>query len=174
MAALAAVQRLLTQGAKALVEYVPVTVGGAANANNVPALNANGQLDVTMMPTGIGPDTQVLPATEAISAGALVNIFTNSGAISVRNADGSTTGKQADGFVLASVTSGTNATVYLSGLNTAATGTTTAGLVYLSETNVGQISATGATVAGHTYQQVGILTASGTLQFDPQVPVVRA
>lgn len=174
MVALAAPQRLLTQGAKAQVEYVPVTTGGAANANNVPALNANGQFDVTMMPTGIGPDTQVLPATEAISAGALVNIWTSSGTISVRNADGSQAGKQADGFVLASAASGSNATVYLSGLNTAAAGTTAAGLVYLSDTSVGQISAAGATVAGHTYQQVGILTAAGTLQFDPQVPVTRA
>ena len=174
MAALPQPQRLVTQGTARFAEYVPVTTGGAANAFNVPALNANGQLDVTMMPSGIGPDTQVLPATEAISAGALVNIWTSSGTISVRNADGSTTGKQADGFVLAAVASGSNATVYLSGLNTSATGTTTAGLVFLSDTNIGQIAAAGATTPGHTYQQVGILTASGTLQFDPQVPVVRA
>jgi hypothetical protein len=173
MAALAQPQRLLTQGAKALVEYVPVTVGGAANAGNVPALDANGQLGVTMLPTGVGPDTQVLPATEAISAGALVNVWVSSGTVSVRNADGSTVGKEADGFVLAAVTSGNQATVYLSGLNTAVSGLT-AGLAYLSDTTVGGVSATGATTAGHTYQQVGVVTASGVLQFSPQMPVTRS
>lgn len=173
MAALSAVQRVLTQGAKALIEYVPALLGGSGNAYNIPALGPTGQLDVTMMPTGVGPDTQILPATEALAAGALVNIFTNSGTISARNADGSTTNKQADGFVLSAVASGGQATVYLSGLNTAVSGLT-AGLAYLSATTAGAVSTAGATAAGQTYQQVGVVTATGVLQFSPQVPVQRS
>ena len=145
MAALSSVQRVLTQGLKALVEYVPVLTGGSGNAYNIPAL---------------GPT-------------ALVNIWTSSGTVSARNADGSTTGKQADGFVLSAVASGGQATVYLSGLDTAVTGLT-AGLAYLSATTAGGVSTTGATTAGQTYQQVGVVTATGVLQFSPQVPVQRS
>jgi hypothetical protein len=173
MAALTAVQRLLAQGVKSLVEYVPVIVGGVANAFQVPALNAAGQLDVTMMPTGVGPDTEQMVASEALSAGALVNVYANSGAPNARNADGSTTGKQADGFVLAAVAAGGQATVYLSGLNTAVSGLTP-GLAFLSDTALGGVAAAGATAAGRTFQQVGVVTQAGHLQFAPQVPVTRA
>lgn len=173
MAALTAVQRVMAQGAKAVYEYVAVTVGGAANAFQIPALNASGMLDVTMMPTGIGPDTEQMPASEALAAGALVNIYSNAGTVTARNADGSTTGKQADGFVMAAVASGSQATVFLSGLNTTLSGLT-AGLAFLSDTAAGGVSAAGATIAGHTFQQVGVVTAAGHLQFNPQEPVTRA
>ncbi|MCJ2072418.1 hypothetical protein MKK75_27110 [Methylobacterium sp. J-030] len=173
MAALTAVQRLLVQGVKSLAEYVPVLAGGVANAFQIPALDANGLLPVTMMPTGIGPDTEQMPASEALSAGALVNVYANGGVATARNADGSTTGKQADGFVLAAVAAGGTATVFLSGLNTALAGLTP-GLGFLSDTAVGAVAAAGATAAGHTFQQVGVVTQAGHLQFDPQVPVTRA
>ncbi len=173
MAALTAVQRILTVGTKALAEYVPVLLGGSGSAYNVPALNANGQLDVTMLPTGVGPDTQTLPATEGISAGALVNVWSSSGTVSVRNADGSTSGKEADGFVLAAVASGSQATVYLTGLNTAVSGLAP-GLGYLSDTTVGAVASVGATTAGHTYQQVGVVTAAGVLQFNPLLAITRS
>ena len=155
-------------------EYVPVTSGGTANAGQVPALNATGQLDPTMMPPGVAADQQGIAASESIAAGALVNIWTSSGAVLARNADGSTSGKQADGYVTAAVTSGGTATVLFNGINPTPVGAVSAGLAYLSDVAVGNVMAAGATSAGHTYQQVGVVVSGGQLQFNPQTPIVRA
>ena len=169
-----ALQRFLALVSGKITEFLPIAVSaGATSAGAIMATNASGVLDVTFLPSGIGPDTYSLPATEAIASGALVNIYSNSGVFSVRNADGSTTGKQADGFVLAAVASGASGTVYLAGINTAVTGLTP-GLQFLSDTTLGAATATGATTAGHTYQQVGSATAAGALQFNPQAAIVRA
>ena len=169
-----AIQRLLALIGGRQAEYVPIAVGaGAASAGQVLAANAAGQIDQTFMPSGIGPDTQLLIASEAISAGALVNIWSNAGVSSARNADGSTSGKQADGFVLAAAASGAQATVYLSGLDIAVSGLAP-GLAYLSDTAVGATMSAGAVTAGHSYQQVGVVTAAGALQFAPQVAILRA
>ncbi len=169
-----ALQRFLALVAGKITEFLPLTSSaGAASAGALIATNAAGTLDPTFLPTGIGADTQSMVASEALSAGALVNVWNNSGVANARNADGSTTGKQADGFVLAAVASAASATVYLGGINTSVTGQVP-GLAFLSDTAVGALSATGASTAGHTYQQVGVVTAAGALQFDPQAPIVRA
>jgi hypothetical protein len=51
-----------------------VQVGGAGSASAIPALGATGLLAVTMMPTGIDPDTASVTASEALAADAYVNI----------------------------------------------------------------------------------------------------
>lgn len=50
------------------------TSTGAASAGKLGALGDDGRWDMSMMPVGIGADTQVLPASEALSAGNFVNI----------------------------------------------------------------------------------------------------
>ena len=172
MSALTQVQRVLALAGNTIAEYVGVIVGGAANAFQLVALNASGQLDLTMMPTGIGPDTQVLAASEAIAAGALVKVYANGGVATMRNANGGT-GLEADGFVLAAVAQGANGTAYLSGLNTAVSGLTP-GLAFLSDTTIGGVAAAGATTPGHIYQQVGVVTAAGALQFAPGPAITRS
>lgn len=169
-----ATQRILAFIAGKIQELVPTVVStGVASAGNVVALGNAGTIDVTMMPSGVGPDTVVLPAMEAIAAGAYVNIASNAGVFSVRNADGSTTGKQADGFVLAAIASGASGTIYLSGINTAVTGQVP-GLVFLSATALGAGAAAGAATAGQTYQQLGMAISATAVQFDPQLPIIRA
>ena len=169
-----ATQRFLALVSGRVSEVVATILSlGAASAGQLVALNAAGTIDVTILPTGVGPDTQVLTASEALSAGAYVNIYSNAGAFAVRNADGSTSGKQADGFVLAAVASGGQATVYLGGINTAVTGQTP-GLVYLSDTAVGMGAAAGATTAGHAYQQIGTALSASAVQFAPQASILRA
>ena len=171
---MAAVQRILALVTGKITEYIPLTASaGAASAGQVIATNSAGTLDVTLLPSGVGPDTQSLTASEAISAGAYVNIYSNAGAFAVRNADGSTTGKEADGFVLAAVASGGQATVYLSGINNAVTGQVP-GLVFLSDTSVGAGATNGATTPGHTYQQLGLAISATAVQFDPQLPIIRS
>ncbi|MFN3985741.1 MAG: hypothetical protein ACK4KV_09625 [Rhodocyclaceae bacterium] len=108
-----------TKQVQALVESA-----GAADAGKVPALGSDGRLDESVMPPGIGADTQVLPASEALSAGNLVNIWSDAGTAKVRLADNSN-GREADGYVLAAVASDANATVYpLDGTNSELSGLT--------------------------------------------------
>lgn len=137
------------------------------------ATNSSGQIDISFMPSGIGPDTASVLASEALSAGNLVNIYNNAGTANCRKADGSTTGKIAHGFVLASVSSGGTATVYLSGLNTSVTGLTP-GQAFLSDSTPGASTATAPTTAGHTVQKVGIAVSATALQFDPGEPITLA
>ncbi|KAA9150036.1 hypothetical protein F3K36_33425, partial [Delftia sp. BR1] len=83
------------------------TSAGAANAGDIVALDDSGRIDNSMMPVGIGADTAVIAASEALAAGDWVNVWNSTGA-KVRKADATTSGKEAHGFVLAAVTSGAN------------------------------------------------------------------
>lgn len=157
-----ATQKFLTQSGGVLQENLPTTTSaGAADAGKLPGLDSTGRLDMSMMPVGLGAHTQVITASEAISAGAFVNIYNNAGAFAVRNADAAT-GKRAHGFVLAAVANGAQATVYPDGLNTALSGLT-AGEYYLSDSAVGAIVSTPPTTAGHIVQRVGVAMNATTL-----------
>ena len=138
---------------------------GATEAGRIIAANANGHLDETWLPPGIGADVAIIQASENLSAGDLVSVFDDAGTFKVRKADASTTGKRADGFVLASVTSGQNATVYAEGTIVGLTGVT-AGKLYLSDTTPGGFSATPPVGAGKIVQCIGFGTSATTINFD--------
>lgn len=87
---------------------------GAGDSGKVVALDGAGRIDSTMMPVGIGADTASITASEALAAGDLVNIWNSTGA-KARKADATVAGKEAHGFVLASVSNGASATVYFEG-----------------------------------------------------------
>jgi hypothetical protein len=148
-------------------------LGGAGNANTIPQLNASGQLDLTMMPNGIGPNTAVIAASEAIAAGALVNVYTNAGAVAVRNADNSNTAKSANGFVLAAFASAANATVYLTGQITGLTGLTPGATYYLGTVGTPILAANLPTTTGTLLQQVGVALSATILEFAPQAAVAQ-
>lgn len=107
-----------------------VTSAGAGDAGKIPALDGSGKLDVTLLPNGVGPATALLPATENLAAGDFVNVYDNAGTPSVRKADASNS-RRASGYVLASVTSGNNATVYFEGQNNQVSGLTAGNRLYL-------------------------------------------
>lgn len=111
----------LINGVKTLVAAVSSS-SGASDAEKIPALDASGRLDNSFMPVGIGADTKIIVASEALAAGALVNVYDNAGVPNARNADATVAGKEAVGFVLAAVASGANATVYFEGTITGLTG----------------------------------------------------
>ncbi|MFN0028417.1 MAG: hypothetical protein ACKV2O_14745 [Acidimicrobiales bacterium] len=146
-----------------------VTSAGAGSAGLIPALDAAGRLDVTMMPVGIGADTASIQASENLAAGDVVNIH-NVGGARVRKADASTSGKEAHGFVLAGVTSGANGTVYFEGSTTGVTGLTP-GVQFLS-TTPGLVTATAPSGAGQVVQRVGFATAATALNFQSNDPIV--
>ncbi len=125
-----------------------------------------------MMPTGIGADTAVIAASEALAAGDLVNVWNSTGA-KVRKADASTAGKEAHGFVLAAVSNGANATVYFEGTDTQVTGLTP-GVQYLSAATPGAATGTAPSGTGQVVQRVGFATAATALNFQSQPPIVLA
>lgn len=55
-------------------EVEATQAGGAGNEDKIPSLDANGRLASTMMPTGIGADTETIEASETLAAGDFVNI----------------------------------------------------------------------------------------------------
>lgn len=167
------IQRFVGMVASGLAEIIPVIVGGSANAGQIVALGPAGTLDPTMMPPGVAADVKACPASEALAGPALVNLYANSGVITARNADGSTQGKAADGYVLAAVAQGAQAQVYLgSGIVPGFTGLTP-GEAFLSASTPGAVAATGAAAAGQTFQKVGKALDATTLQFTRGEPVSR-
>ena len=148
------------------------TSAGAGDAGKIPQLDGTGRLDNSMLPVGIGADTQIIAASEALAAGDLVNVWNSTGA-KVRKADASTSGKRAHGFVLAAVSSGANATVYFEGTNTQASGLTP-GELFLSAATPGQAAAAAPTGSGQVVQRVGFATATAAFNFQAGDPIVLA
>ena len=149
-----------------LFEEVSATIAsaGAGNEGDLVALDAGGRLDVSVMPAGIGADVSVIPSSENLAAGDLVNLWNDSGTLKARKADATTSGKQADGFVLAAVTSPANATVYHDGTNSQVTGLTP-GKQWLS-TTPGKSSNVRPTSTGNIQQPVGTAISATSLTFN--------
>ena len=145
------------------------TSAGAGDAGKLPALDATGKLDTSFMPVGIAADTATVEASEDLAAGDFVNIYDNTGAL-CRKADATTAGKEAHGFVLEAVTSGNNATIYFEGSNTQVTGQTP-GRVFLSAT-AGLATATAPSGSGNVVQRIGIAVSATVVNFQYQVPIV--
>ena len=194
--------KFIKNSAGSLAEEAALTTsGGAADANKIPALNASGvldpsivnaktssagavdagkvvqldgsgRLDSSVMPVGIGADTKVMVASEALAAGDFVNVWSDGGAFKVRKADATTSGKRTHGFVLSAVASGANATVYFEGENTAVTGMTP-GDVFLG-TTAGRAQATAPTGSGQAVQRIGVATSATSVNFEPSQPIVLA
>jgi hypothetical protein len=122
-----------------------------------------------------GPaDTASIVSSENLAAGDIVDIYDNAGTANVRKADGASAGKYATGFVLAAVTSGSNATVYFEGQNNQLTGLTAGARMYLSATTPGEITATAPTGTGQVVQYVGRAINATTIAFEPAQPIVLA
>lgn len=165
--------KFLYNNAGTLTEKVSnQTSAGAGDAGKIPALDATGRLDNSMMPVGIGADTATITASEALAAGDLVNIWNSTGA-KVRKADASVAGKEAHGFVLAAVLSAAAATVYFEGTDTQVTGQTP-GPVFLSASTPGLATATAPSGTGQVVQRVGFATSATAINFQSQPPVVLA
>lgn len=144
---------------------------GAADAGKIAQLDGAGRLDLTMMPVGVVPEVAIIAASEALTAGDFVNVWNSAGA-KVRKADATIVGKEAHGFVLAAVASGANATVYFEGSNTAVTGQIP-GVVFLS-TTAGQPAATAPSGSGNVVQRIGFAVSATAINFQSQPPVTLA
>jgi len=153
---------------------VITTSSGAADAGKMAGVGANGRWDETFMPTGIGADVATVEASEDLSAGDFVNLHISTGA-KVRKADATTAGKEADGFVKASVTAGNNATVYLSGINDQLTSLTPMDKYFLG-TTAGAAVAVGSipSASGNVQQYLGKALSATEIFFSKQPGVELA
>jgi len=159
-------------------ETTPATAGGAGNEGKIASLDTStGLLPVSMLPVGVGPDTVVVTAAVALTAGQFVNLYDASGTASARKADNTDATKPAHGFVLDSAASGT-ISVYMMGANNkvpvgAFVAADVGKPVYLS--SAGGVTLTRPTAAGSLDQQLGVIDAVGTtvtINFTPRLSIV--
>lgn len=151
------------------------TSAGAGDANKIIKLDAAGRLDTTLLPIGVGPETRSIVASEALSAGNLVNLWNNAGVLNMRKADGTAAGKPADGFVLAAVTAAVAGTCYMeeatiSGL----AGLTPGDDIFLSVVTAGLATATVPAGAGKVAQLVGKALSATEVLFRRGPPITLA
>lgn len=152
-----------------------VTSAGAGDAGKIPALDAGGKLDSTLMPSGTGLDTIAVAVEDAagLAAGDLVNIFDNAGTPKVRRADASN-GRTAHGYVITAYADAASATVYKEGTNNQLSGMTAGAVQYLSGTTPGARTPTAPTTAGHIVQRVGVAYSATDMDWEPALPITLA
>jgi hypothetical protein len=157
-------KKVLYNNAGQITEYQAViSSAGAGNSGDIPALDSTGRLDMSVMPSGIGSTTITVTASEALSAGNFVNLWNNAGTLNVRKADNTATGKEADGYVLAAVSNGATATVYLSGLNNQCTSLTVGSTYYLG--TGGAPTTTAPSSTGNVVQELGFAVSATAIEF---------
>lgn len=157
----------LINGVMTWIEAI-ATSAGATDANKIIRTTSTGRLDSSLMPTGIGADTQSGTASEALAAGSFVNI-TSAGAI--RLADNSNN-RPAHGFVTAAVANAATATVFRGGRNPALTGLTP-GVRYFLGT-AGAATTTAPIAVGSIIQGLGVAGDAGSITFEYDEPTLIA
>lgn len=150
------------------ITQVEATVisAGAGDAGEIVALDSSGKIDVSVLPTGVGPNVKVILASENIGAGKYVNIYDNTGTENVRLADNSNS-REAHGFLLDAVTSGNNATVYFEGTNNDLSGLTPGARQFLG--TAGGVTATPPTFAGGAQISQLVGTAISATEIDTDI-----
>jgi len=116
------------------------TSQGAADAGKLIAADDTGKLDPSFLPAGIGANQVVATASEALSPGDFINLYSNAGALAMRKADNSN-GREAWGFVESAVANGAPGTAKRLNVTNAARSGLTAGAEYWLGTAGGVVSA---------------------------------
>lgn len=88
-----------------------VVSAGAADAGKIVGLGADGRLDTSVLPAGIGANVVQAVASEAIGAGKFVELFDDAGVLKMRLADNSN-GRAAWGYVKTAVSSAASGAAY--------------------------------------------------------------
>lgn len=149
---------------------------GVIDGGRVIATGANGKLDSSLLPDGVGADIVVAPTIENLQAGDFVNMFVDTGILKVRKADASLGfAKNADGFVKDNVSIGANASVYQTGYNDDLSGLVIGNYYYLSNITAGKVTVDiPAEGTNHIRQRLGKAIATTTLAVKIEEPILRA
>jgi hypothetical protein len=147
-----------------------VISAGAADVGKIPALNAAGEIDASMLPS-YDYDTSNVPSSENLVAGNLVNFWDDAGTTKARKADASSAAKRADGFILAGVTAPAVAAVFHDGVISGLVGLTPGARYYLSASVPGGLALESAvtTTTGHLVQFIGVARSTTELVYQPDV-----
>ena len=121
------------------------------------------------MPDGIGADALVMTASEAINAGAIVNIHAGG----VRNADADAEGREAHGFVNAAIANGATGTVYFEGVISGLAALTRGSRYYMSEA-AGAVTLVPVAGAGKVDQAIGVAISTTEISFEIGMPITLA
>lgn len=142
-----------------------------STANAIVAMDSSGHLDMSVLPVGIGAEVLTMVTSENLSAGDLVNIYSNAGVLTARKADATTNAKQAHGFTLLSVTSPASATIYMPSTTNTATAGLTIGTEYYLSTTPGGVTSIAPSTTGNIVQRVGIADKTTEFVFVPYVSI---
>ncbi len=149
-------------------------VGGAEDSpGKIVQLDGAGKIDASLLPPGLGGDMALITCSEALAGGDLINVYSMSGDARVRKADGSTSGKEAHGFILVGAEAEMPVVVYFEGLNNQCTGLTP-GVQYLSGTIPGRPASVAAVGSGKISQVVGFAYSETEMNFESEPPIVLA
>jgi len=152
------------------------TSAGAADAGKLVQLDAGGKLDQSLLPSValVGHEDYAFPATEAISAGDIINVYDNLGTPSIRKADATDNTKPPMGFALAAIALNATGTVRLSnGVITGLTGLTAGVRYYLSALTPGAITATPPATTGNVIYAIGRAKSATEFNYiDDTTPVI--
>lgn len=154
------------------LQAASVTSTGVANDGDLVALDSSGKLDVSVLPTGVGPEVAILVATEALNAGDYVNIWNDAGTPKVRLADNSN-GRRAHGYVKASVSISANATVYFEGDNDSLSSLVAGGDVYLGTAGGVIQTPLAETAVGSISQKLGVARAATIVSTDIDKTIIQ-
>jgi len=145
---------------------------GAGDATKIVALDANGLISRTMIPT---TPARTFTASEAIAAGAFVNIWDSTGT-KVRNADASGgVAKGADGVAVSAISNAASGIIDLDDLIIGGlVGLTVGAYYFLDAVTPGAITATPPTTAGHIVQKVGKAISTTELAVEIDDPIILA
>lgn len=105
-----------TTGKKVLKGAIDASTG-VIDAGKVIGLNADGKVDISMIPTAVGKVGCVLTLSEPITAGDWVNVFTDGTNYKARLADVTDVTKVCHGYADASGIAGDNVLIMFEGLN---------------------------------------------------------
>jgi hypothetical protein len=144
---------------------------GAADAGVLVQLGSDGKIDASALPNGIGADATSYVASEAIAAGAFVNITSDG---KMRNASATAVGMKAIGYVNQAVASGASGTVNYDDTNTALTGLTPGITYFLSASTPGGVTNVPVTASGQILQKLGVATSATSIHANIQEPIIRA
>jgi hypothetical protein len=154
------------QGGQAYYAAVTYLVSGIAGDRLVlgPVTVANVDVSGAIDAAASAPAT----ATEAIAAGAFVNVYSVSGAAKIRNANATDASKPCNGFVATAITSGATGSVRGSGGKITGLSGLTPGATYYLGTTAGTITTTAPTTDGNLVQEIGVAVSATELLFNPK------
>ena len=137
------------------------------NANEIISTNGSGVIDNSLLPSNLGSITVAgVTAVGTVTAGEFVQIFDNTGTLSVRTADGPL-GIYANGFVTTTIPDTTTGTVFQFGENNSVAGLTPGVLYHLGA--AGALTTTpDVATAGAVVQLIGTAQSATNIPFEGQ------